>query len=310
MKAIITGAAGFIGSHLAKELLARGWEITGIDAMTDYYARAEKEERLKNLLFYKKFTFIEADILEIKWMDLLKDAEAVFHLAAQPGVRASWGKTFAEYTTNNVLATQVLLEHCAEAKLKKFIYASSSSVYGDAEMLPTPETALPRPTSPYGVTKLAGEHLCYLYWRNFEVPCVSLRYFTVYGPGQRPDMAFRKLFERLLHGGAFHVYGDGRQTRDFTYIDDIVNGTILAWERGAPGEVYNLGGGSRISLNEVLAIAAELTGKKPLVEYRESQKGDVRNTAADIGKARRELKYEPAVAIAEGLQRQWQWACE
>jgi len=139
---------------------------------------------------------------------------------------------------------------------------------------------------------------------------VSLRYFTVYGPGQRPDMAFRKLFERLLHGGAFHVYGDGRQTRDFTYIDDIVNGTILAWERGAPGEVYNLGGGSRISLNEVLAIAAELTGKKPLVEYRESQKGDVRNTAADIGKARRELKYEPAVAIAKGLQRQWQWACE
>jgi len=310
MKAVITGVAGFIGSHLAKELLARGWEITGIDAMTDYYARAEKEEHLKDLFSFKRFTFIEGNILEIEWANSLKEVEVVFHLAAQPGVRASWGETFAEYTTNNVLATQVLLEHCAGAKLKKLIYASSSSVYGDAETLPTPETALPRPTSPYGVTKLAGEHLCYLYWRNFEVPCVSLRYFTVYGPGQRPDMAFRKLFERLLHGGAFHVYGDGRQTRDFTYIDDIVNGTILAWERGAPGEVYNLGGGSRISLNEVLAIAAELTGKTPLVEYRESQKGDVRNTAAGIGKARRELKYEPVVAIAEGLQQQWQWACE
>ena len=310
MKAIITGAAGFIGSHLAKELLTRGWEITGVDAMTDYYARAEKEEHLKDLFLFKNFNFIEGNILEIEWIELLKDAETVFHLAAQPGVRASWGETFAEYTTHNVLATQVLLEHCAGARLKKFVYASSSSVYGDAETLPTPETVTPRPTSPYGVTKLAGEHLCYLYWRNFGVPCVSLRYFTVYGPGQRPDMALCKLIACLLHGGAFHIYGNGRQTRDFTYIDDIVNGTILAWERGIPGEVYNLGGGSRTSLNEVLALAAELTGKKPLVKYRESQKGDVRDTAADITKARRELKYEPKVAIADGLQQQWQWTCK
>jgi UDP-glucose 4-epimerase len=310
MKAVITGVAGFIGSHLARKLLARGWEITGVDAMTDYYARAEKEEHLKDLFSFKRFTFIKGNILEIEWVNPLKDAEAVFHLAAQPGVRASWGKTFAEYTTNNVLATQVLLHNCVGSKLKKFIYASSSSIYGDAGTLPTPETALPRPTSPYGVTKLAGEHLCYLYWRNFGVPCVSLRYFTVYGPGQRPDMALCKLIASQLNGRAFQIFGDSRQTRDFTYVSDIVNGTVLAWERGAPGEVYNLGGGSRISLNEVLALAAGLTGKKPLVEYRESQKGDVRNTAADISRARRELKYEPMVAIAEGLQQYWQWACE
>src|SRR5688572_26501336 len=276
MKAIVTGAAGFIGSHLSEELLKRGYKVTGVDSFLDYYPRSIKESNLKNLRDKDGFQLIEQNILDLEWGPLLADTDVLFHLAAQAGVRVSWSKNFVIYTKNNIEATQLLLEESKKSKLKKFVYASTSSVYGDTEEIPMKEKSILKPISPYGVTKLAAEDLCYLYWRNFGIPCVALRYFTVYGPRQRPDMGFYKFILAGLEGRSITVFEDGNQTRDFTYIDDIVRGTILASEKGQDGHVYNLGGGSRITVNDVLGMLGEIMNTRIDLRYAEKQKGDMR----------------------------------
>ena len=283
MKALVTGCAGFIGSHLTERLLREGYEVIGIDCFTDYYPREIKEANLSNVLKSKKFKLIEEDILE---MNKFPEVDYVFHEAAQAGVRASWGKSFETYMRNNVQATQKLLEFYKDLDIKKFVYASSSSVYGDAE-LPMREDSLLKPVSPYGVTKLAGENLCYLYWKNYNVPTVSLRYFTVYGPRQRPDMAIHKFVKAIFNGDEITVFGDGTQTRDFTFVDDVVEATILAAESNSVGEVFNIGGGSRVSVNDLIEMMEDIIGKKAKVKYIEKQKGDVRDTLADVSKRRR-----------------------
>jgi UDP-glucose 4-epimerase len=307
MKCLVTGVAGFIGSHLAERLIKEGHQVVGIDCFTDYYPREIKERNIEKLRSSEGFTFIEANLLDVNLPEMLRGLDYIFHQAAQAGVRASWGTNFEVYTLNNVLTTQKLLEAAKEAPIKLFVYASSSSVYGDAETFPTPETANPKPISPYGVTKLAGEHLCYLYWKNFGMPFISLRYFTVYGPRQRPDMAFHRFIKAMLKGKEIIVYGDGKQTRDFTYIDDAVEANLLAMRSEAIGEVFNIGGGSRITINEAIRLLEGIMGKRARVRYVERQKGDVRHTAADITKARKILGYEPKVRIEEGLRREVEW---
>ena len=303
MKVFVTGCAGFIGSYLTERLLKEGFEVTGIDCFTDYYPREIKEENISNALDYKNFEFIEKDILN---MDKFPKVDYVFHLAAQAGVRASWGKSFEIYTRNNIEATQRLLEFYKNLKIKKFVYASSSSVYGDAE-LPMREDSLLKPISPYGVTKLAGENLCYLYWKNYNVPTVSLRYFTVYGPKQRPDMAIHKFVKAVLKNEEITVFGDGTQTRDFTYVDDAVEANILAAESDSVREVFNIGGGSRISVNELIKEIEDITEKKANINYIEKQKGDVRDTWADVSKAKKVLGWKPKTNIEEGLKRYIKW---
>lgn len=307
MKALVTGAAGFIGSHLSGSLIQKGFDVVGIDNFTDYYPRTIKETNITQLRRGNNFEFVEASLLEVDLAKLLDGVEVVFHEAAQAGVRASWGQNFKIYSDNNILATQMLLEACCRSPVKKLIYGSSSSVYGDTPDLPMKESSLPCPVSPYGVSKLAAEHLCFLYYKNFGIPAVSLRYFTVYGPRQRPDMAFHRFFKWALKNEKIRVYGDGQQTRDFTYIDDIVEANLLALEKGAPGKVYNIGGGSRISLERVIQIISEITGRRLKVDYQEKEKGDVRHTMADTTRAQRELRYSPKVSIREGLQAEYEW---
>ncbi|HAC46969.1 MAG TPA: UDP-glucose 4-epimerase, partial [Chloroflexi bacterium] len=228
MKVIVTGAAGFIGSHLSERLLADGHEVVGIDCFTDYYRRARKEQNLEAARSHRNFSFEELDLVDADLTAALEGADVVYHLAGQPGVRPSWGHQFDRYTRDNIIATQRLLEHLKGSHLKRLVFAGSSSVYGDAEAFPTRESALPRPVSPYGVTKLAAEHLAHLYTRNFDIPAVSVRYFTVYGPRQRPDMAFSRFMQALADGDPIEVFGDGEQTREFTYVSDAVEGTIKA----------------------------------------------------------------------------------
>lgn len=278
----------------------------GVDSLTSYYSPELKRRNLAALEKHPEFSFIQRDILELTPKDM-RGAEVVFHEAAQPGVRASWGENFQAYTHSNVLATQRLLELCKELELQKFVYASSSSVYGDVSALPMHEELLPRPVSPYGVTKLAAEHLCYLYWKNYGIPVVSLRYFTVYGPRQRPDMAFHRFAKALYSGDEIQLYGDGTQTRDFTFVDDVVAATLRGAECDAVGEVMNVGGGSRVQLIHALELLAELSGRKPRIRRLERQRGDVRDTLADIGRAKRLLGWEPRVRLEEGLSRFIQW---
>ncbi|MHB8985370.1 MAG: NAD-dependent epimerase/dehydratase family protein [Eubacteriales bacterium] len=309
MNILVTGAAGFIGSHLAERLLAEGFAVTGVDCFTNYYPRRFKEDNLRVLRLKGDFHFIEGDLLSLELTSLLKGIDVVYHLAAQAGVRASWGREFDVYVDNNIRATQRLLEAARVTGLKKFIFASSSSVYGDAETFPTSEASPTRPFSPYGVTKLAAEHLCSLYWENYGVPTVSLRYFTVYGPGQRPDMAFYKFFKAILTGQPLPLFGDGFQSRDFTYIDDIVEGSFLA--AGAPpGAIYNLGGGHRVTVKEVICLMEELAGVPARVQSQGKQKGDVKDTSADITRAQRELGYRPRTTLADGLAAQLKWMRE
>lgn len=307
MKAFVTGAAGFIGSHLCDFLVEKGCRVTGIDNFSDYYARSIKEENLNRLMDQDGFVFHEGALQDTNLTRLLRDVDIVFHQSAQAGVRASWGKSFRIYTDSNVLATQILLEQCKELGIKKFVYASSSSIYGDTTDLPMRESSLPRPVSPYGVSKLAAEHLCWLYHKNFGVPTVSLRYFTVFGPRQRPDMAFHRFFKWALEGKSLKVYGDGRQTRDFTYVQDIIEANWLAAEKAMPGEVFNIGGGSRISLNEVIGMIQDMVGTSLDVRYQGTQQGDVRHTSADMTKAREMLGYAPKISVEEGLKAEHQW---
>jgi UDP-glucose 4-epimerase len=303
-----------------------GYTVIGIDCFTDYYPRAAKEGNLAGLLQHERFIFLPNDLLETDLVGLLagtarprafanqsqksgpaEQVDYIFHLAAQAGVRASWGCSFEIYTRNNILATQRLLEATKEVRPRKFVYASSSSVYGDAEGLPTEETLTPRPISPYGVSKLAGEHLCFLYCRNYGVPANALRYFTVYGPRQRPDMAFNRFIRAIEHGLEIEVYGDGEQTRDFTFVEDAAQGTIAAGLTDASGEVFNLGGGSRVTVNEMIQTMESILGKRAKIKHVAEQKGDVRHTGADTAKAKRVLGYQPKVGLLEGLSRESAW---
>ncbi len=308
--AVVTGAAGFIGSHLSEALVARGLDVVGVDAFTDYYDPAIKRRNVEALLAGPRFRLLELDLATAALDALPARPRWVFHLAAQPGVRASWGAEFAAYTLNNVLATQRLLEHVKGAEVEKVVVASSSSVYGDAERLPTSEADLPRPYSPYGVTKLASEHLALLYARNFGVPAVAMRYFTVYGPRQRPDMGFHRFIRALLADAPIGLHGDGEQTRDFTFVADAVAANLAAAERGVPGTAYNVGGGSRVSVNDVLGRLGRLAGKAVRIERGPAQPGDPRDTGADIGRAGRDLDWQPRVTLDEGLARQLAWQRE
>ncbi len=307
MKALVTGAAGFIGSTLSERLLSLGADVVGIDCFADYYPRPMKERNLSGSLAHANFRFIESRIQDVDLASVLADRTHVFHLAAQAGVRKSWGRDFQIYTTNNIEATQVLLEACTAVKIEKLVYASSSSVYGDHTPMPFREDAMPQPVSPYGVSKLAAEQLCYLYYANFGIPTVALRYFTVYGPRQRPDMGFHKFLRATILGEPITLYGDGEQTRDFTFIGDIVRATADAAVRGIPGRVYNIGGGSRVSVNEVLEIIGRVTGRKPIVNVDPAQKGDMRHTYADTWLARMDLGFVPTVGVEEGLAAEHQW---
>lgn len=307
MRAVVTGAAGFIGSHLSERLLKSGAEVIGIDSFLDYYPRRIKEMNLNGPRAHPRFQFLEQNLLNVDWPKLLNGVDVVFHLAAQAGVRASWSKNFLVYTKNNIEATQLMLEESKNSKLKKFVFASTSSVYGDTADIPMHEESVLKPVSPYGVTKLAAEGLCYLYWKNFGVPCVSLRYFTVYGPRQRPDMGFYKFFLALLENREIMIFEDGNQTRDFTYIDDIVNGTIRSAEKGIEGKTYNLGGGSRITVNQVLQMIKEISELNPQVRYVEKQKGDMRHTYASTDEARNDFGYAPGVTVQEGLKQEYNW---
>ena len=307
MKALVTGVAGFIGSTLAERLCAQGADVVGLDSFADYYPRAIKERNLSGLKGHRAFRFVESSIRDADLHRLLADRTHVFHLAAQAGVRKSWGRDFAVYTMNNIEASQVLLEACTEHALDRIVYASSSSVYGDSVALPMREDALPQPVSPYGVTKLAAEQLCYLYHANHGLRTVSLRYFTVYGPRQRPDMAFHRFLCATIRDEAITVYGDGDQTRDFTYVADAVSATVAAGSMGVPGRVYNIGGGSRISINAVLDLIGRVSGRRPRIIADPKQQGDMRHTYAETSRARHDLGFEPAVTLEEGLAAEYRW---
>jgi nucleoside-diphosphate-sugar epimerase len=309
VKSLITGVAGFIGSHLAERLLTAGHDVVGIDSFLDNYPRPFKENNLSAFGKHEKFTFVNGDLLTSDLKSLLRDVSYVFHLAGQPGVRSSWGKEFSRYTENNIMATQLLLETCKGLGLSKFVYASTSSVYGDTDDLPMREDGLTRPVSPYGATKLAAEHLCHLYCKAFGVPTVALRFFTVYGPRQRPDMFFHLFMRALLRGDEVPLFDDGEQTRDFTFCQDIVDGVIAAATYPGRGEVFNLGGGSQISLLDAIALAEKIAGRKAKLQRCDRQKGDVRHTQARLDQAKTKLGYAPKVGLERGLTEEWNWIC-
>ena len=299
-KSIVTGVAGFIGSHLAEKLLAEGHDVTGIDCLTDYYGKNMKLHNLQSLAGKKGFKFLEKDILDVNIAELKPDY--VFHLAAQPGVRPSW-ESFGVYVRQNILATQHVLEDLKGSAVKRLVVASSSSVYGDCR-IPMKEEYMPMPISPYGVTKLAAESLCYSYHKSSGMPITALRYFTVYGPRQRPDMAINRFIKDVLTGGTITIYGDGEQRRDFTYVGDAVKATFLASRSKIGWDVLNIGGSAIHSINEIIRMIEDAAGKKATVMHTEKQKGDVAETLADITRARRAIGYEPETGIEEGIKRQ------
>ncbi len=307
MRCLVTGVAGFIGSRLAERLLELGYKVLGIDKFSDYYPRFYKELNVRSLLKNPDFNLIEADLLSVDLEAILSNVDYVFHEAAQPGVRASWGRSFEAYLSDNVLATQRLLEHLKGKPVRKLIYASSSSIYGDAETLPTQETVSPKPISPYGVTKLAAENLCYLYHKNYQIPFVALRYFTTYGPRQRPDMAFHKFIVAALQGREVTIYGDGSQSRDFIYVDDVVEASVLAMEAEVNGETINVGTGASTPIKSVIKLIEDEVNVEVKAFHHERFKGDVKHTCADISKARKLLGFKPSVGLREGLKREVAW---
>jgi nucleoside-diphosphate-sugar epimerase len=311
-RAVVTGAAGFIGSHLAEALLDAGYLVTGIDGFTASYARAFKRANLAGLLGRRGFELVEGDLSVMELDGLLGGVEVVFHQAAQAGVRASWGVDFDVYVRDNVVATQRLLEACVRCGVSRLVAASSSSVYGDAPAYPTTEESITRPVSPYGVTKLASEHLCLAYAQlaSSGLTVASLRYFTVYGPRQRPDMAFRRFFEAVYAGEPIRVFGDGEQTRDFTFVGDAVRANLLAMSAPFRAEPVNVGGGRRVSLNEVLELVGRITGRRVRVVRVARQPGDARHTGADGARAEALLGYKPEVDLEAGLARQAAWIAQ
>jgi nucleoside-diphosphate-sugar epimerase len=310
MKVLVTGAAGFIGSTLATALADRGADVTGVDCFTDYYARTVKESNLAALRTRPNFRFVEAALQSADLDTLLEGVTHVFHLAAQAGVRKSWGDDFRTYTSHNIDATQRLLEAVKGRPIERLVYASSSSVYGDVATIPFRETAYLQPVSPYGVTKLAAEHLCHLYYANYGVPTVSLRYFTVYGPRQRPDMGFHRFIRAALTGESLTLFGDGEQSRDFTFVGDAVAATMAAGDRGRPGAVYNIGGGSRVTINQVLDMIARLTGRSLNIKRLPAEKGDMRDTFADSSRAEADLGFSPSHSLEAGLAAECRWLAD
>ena len=309
MRAVVTGCAGFIGSHLVESLLDDGYQVLGVDCFNDNYSRQNKLANLEIAQAHDAFEFVSTDLTEGDLSRLLDGQDVLFHLAGEPGVRASWGGRFDTYLRNNLLATQRLLEAAREWTGTRFVYASSSSIYGQAESLPTKESTCPQPFSPYGMTKLGAEQLCGVYHANFGVPTVSLRYFSVYGPRQRPDMAFTRFCLAGLASKPITVFGDGEQTRDFTYVSDIVAATrAAATTPHAVGRIYNVGGGAQVSLLDTLALLEQLMSVSLEIHHLKSEQGDVRNTGADITRARQELRFIPAVSLDQGLAQQIDWA--
>ena len=304
---LVTGCAGFIGSHLAEALLAGGHDVVGVDSFSDYYPRSVKEENVAAARAGERFRLLEADLAEEPLERHLAGVAGIFHLAAQPGVRGSWGTSFAQYVRDNLLATQRLLE-AASAARARVVFASSSSVYGNAAAYPTPEDTRPRPISPYGVTKLGCEHLAAAYAGEAGADVVVLRYFTVYGPRQRPDMAFTRIVRALVDGAEFRVFGTGEQSRDVTYVADAVSAAIAAMERAPAGAVYNVGGGTEASLREVVAILERLAGRRLDARHEAAAAGDVRRTAADTSRIRAELGWAPTTSLEQGLEAQLAWA--
>jgi nucleoside-diphosphate-sugar epimerase len=314
MKILVTGCAGFIGSHVVARLLKEGHEVMGVDCFDIYYSRSQKEKNLMPVLLHPQFKLVEDNLSTMALVKVLKGTEAVVHLAAQPGVRGSWGSSFHRYITNNIQVTQKLLEESKANKLKRFVYASSSSVYGDVqpqageEIAVLNEEMMCKPRSPYGVTKLAGENLCQLYHQEYRMPTVSLRFFSVYGPGQRPDMAFNRFCHSILHDAALTIYGDGKQIRDFTYVEDVAE--IIAASvtcDAAVGQIVNVGGGSPAALMEAVALLEEISGKSCVKTYLERQRGDVFSTRADTAKLEKIFGIKPKTSLREGLARQWEW---
>ena len=298
MRYLVTGAAGFIGSQLLRTLIERGHDAIGWDSFTDYYDPQLKEENAAGLPVER--VDLAADPLALDGLD------GVFHLAGQPGV-ASFGGVFPVYVRQNVLASQRLFEAAADVRVR-VTWASSSSVYGDAASYPTREDATPRPLAPYGITKLACEHLAHAYASEFGLDAIGLRYFTIYGPRQRPDMAFTKMVMCLATGRPFELHGDGTQSRSFTYVDDAVDATIAAMERGEPGSTFNVGGGTEVSMLEAIELLGRITARRLEIVRMPRREGDAARTAADTTRIRDELGWTPATPFEEGLEAQWRWA--
>jgi nucleoside-diphosphate-sugar epimerase len=305
---VVTGCAGFLGSHLSERLVAGGRDVLGVDCFTDYYSREIKEGNLERLRDEPRFTFQELDLsVAGNAQGLLEGADVVIHLAAQAGVRGSFGEGFATYLRHNVSATQALLEEAVRHPVMAFTYASSSSVYGNAPSYPTREESPRRPVSPYGMTKVATEELAGVYHRTYGVPVVGLRYFTAYGPRQRPDMAFTRFLTRAIRGRPLPVIGDGRQIRDFTFVDDVVDGTIAAACHGRPGSVYNIGGGRPVELRQAIGMIEHLLGRRIELQRRPAQVGEAQATGCDGSRARQELGYAPRTSLEHGLAAQLKW---
>jgi UDP-glucuronate 4-epimerase len=307
MRALVTGAAGFVGSSLVEHLVAAGWDVVAVDCLSPYYDVQQKKDNIAAIERYAAVAVRNEDLLTADLTMLLDGVDIVFHQAGQPGVRASW-EAFDSYVEQNLMATKRLLDAARAATIRRFVYASSSSVYGNALSYPTREDVLPRPHSPYGVTKLAAEHLCGVYARNWGVPTVALRYFTVFGPRQRPDMAMHRLIEAALTHASFPMFGDGSQVRDFTFVDDVVAANIAAATADVPpGTVVNVAGGGSSSLSDVIRIVEDLTGRAIALDRRDAQAGDVKRTGGAIDKARSTLGWSPQVSVEDGLARQVDW---
>ena len=307
-RALVTGCAGFIGSHLTESLLQESISVIGVDCFNANYGRTQKLNNLRHAHSWNSFEFVPLDLATGDLVDLIREVDVVFHLAAEPGVRSSWGTRFQRYVTNNILATQQLLRALEEAPGPRLVYASSSSIYGQAESLPTREDTVAAPRSPYGLTKLTGEHLCNVYHANHGLEVASLRYFTVFGPRQRPDMAFNIFCRAAVNDDEIHIYGDGHQTRDFTFVADVVAATRAAATAAIDsGGAYNVGGGLRASLREILGTIEQLAGRPLKLTFEEEMPGDVRDTGAETSKARRDLGFNPSTSLKNGLAAEFNW---